>query len=341
MCRRVISAVLLISSLQGHSLALANEDQSGELLFEERIRPVLVRECYACHSTRLDAPEGGLLLDSRDGVRNGGDSGAAVSPAHPEQSLLISALRHETLKMPPGGKLPDQVIHDFEQWVSLGAFDPRTGQPEGRIAAKETHWAFQPIGRAPPPGVGNAAWPRNDIDRFVLKRLEEANLSPADRADPRALARRLSYDLTGLPPTAEELEAVVSDAAEDRYAKLIDRLLASPRFGEHWARLWLDLARYADTRGYNFQADREYKGAYKYRDWVIASFNGDLPYDEFVRRQLVSDLTESTDDDPASGFLTLGFRFLNNPHDIIDDRIDLVTRGLLGMTVACARCHDH
>lgn len=317
-------------------------DERAEIeFFETKIRPVLVRECYSCHSTRAETVEGGLRLDTREGVLKGGDSGPAVVPSEPEESLLISAIRYESHEMPPVKRLSDEVIRDFERWVAAGAVDPRSGDAAELTDPTEDHWAFKPRQVVDPPEVVHADWVRDDIDRFVAARLEAKGLTPGPAASPRVLVRRLYFDLIGLPPTYDEIEAFAADPSRERYEAMVDELLASPRFGERWGRHWLDIARYADTKGYVFQEDWNYKGAYKYRDWVIASFNKDLPYNDFVTQQLTSDLTESTDDDAASGFLTLGRRFLNNRHDIIDDRIDLVTRGLMGMTVACSRCHDH
>ena len=240
------------------------------------------------------------------------------------------------------------MIADFEKWISLGAPDPRD-----RDAADANEDASAACRPAQPLGVSTAAATdrrpksrieasaQSEIDRFVLAKLEAAGVTPSPQASPRALLRRLSYDLTGLPPTADELAAFAADPSDARYEAAVDRLLASPRFGERWARYWLDVARYADTKGYVFEEDRNYPHAYKYRDWVIASFNDDLPYDEFVVAQLAADQLDDPACAPAMGFLTLGRRFLNNQHDIIDDRIDVITRGLMGLTVACARCHDH
>jgi hypothetical protein len=208
-------------------------------------------------------------------------------------------------------------------------------------AAAETHWSFQPPRVAPPNGGAAPDEHASPVDRYVEAALAARGLTPSPRADARVLLRRVSYALTGLPPTPEELAALAADDSPAAYASAVDRLLASPAFGERWGRHWLDLARYSDSKGYVFQEDRSYRGAYRYRDWVVASFNADLPYDQFVVAQLAADQTPAADDEAALGFLTLGRRFLNNPHDIIDDRIDLVTRGLLGLSVACARCHDH
>jgi hypothetical protein len=317
----------------------------GVEFFETHIRPVLVERCYECHSAQAKVLQGGLRLDSADRLRAGGDSGPVVSPDKPEDSLLISALRYESLEMPPAGKLPDEVIDNFVKWIALGAPDPRSGNasanPPSGTADPRDHWAFQRPSRPPLPTVQDESWPHTAIDRFVLHKLESNELNPSPQANPRALLRRLYYDLIGLPPTAKELAAFESDPSDARYEATVDWLLTSPRFGERWARYWLDVARYADTKGYVFLEDRNYKHAYKYRDWVIASFNADRPYDEFLIAQLAADQLEDSESIPAMGFLTLGRRFLKNPHDIINDRIDVVTRGLLGLTVACARCHDH
>jgi hypothetical protein len=209
------------------------------------------------------------------------------------------------------------------------------------VIDSQEHWAFQPPHRSPPPEVKHSHWPRNDIDRFILFKLESAGITPSPPAAPRALLRRLYYDLTGLPPAADELDEFAADPSDARYQAAVDRLLASPRFGERWGRYWLDVARYADTKGYVFQEDRNYKHAYTYRDWVIGSFNNDRPFDQFVIAQLAADQIDDKSSAPAMGFLTLGRRFLNNRHDIINDRIDVVCRGLMGLTVGCARCHDH
>jgi hypothetical protein len=323
--------------------------------FESRIRPVLVENCYECHSAKSKAPKGALRLDSADGLRQGGDSGPAIEAGKPGDSLLISALRYESFEMPPTGKLPDAVIADFEQWIAAGAVDPREGSAAGiggatqAARAHKDHWAFQAPRKAAPPefaeGASDDAKRQAEVDRFVSAKLGEAGLTPSPPADARTLLRRLSYDLTGLPPTAEELDAFATAASGDSgdaaYVQAVDRLLESPRFGERWGRYWLDIARYADTKGYVFEEDRNYPTAYKYRDWVIGAFNADLPYDKFIVEQLAADKLGDPTAAPAMGFLTLGRRFLNNPHDINDDRIDLITRGLMGLTTACARCHDH
>jgi hypothetical protein len=318
----------------------------GAEFFETHIRPVLVERCYECHSAQAKVLQGGLRLDSAERLLAGGDSGPAISTTEPEESLLISALRYEALEMPPTGKLPDEVINDFVKWISLGAPDPRsddpaTGSANAMVIDPRDHWAFQRPKRPPIPSPHDKPGPQNAIDRFVVHRLEAEGLAPSRQATPRALLRRLYYDLIGLPPTSDELAAFEVDPSDARYEAAVDWLLTSPRFGERWARYWLDVARYADTKGYVFTDDRSYKHAYKYRDWVIASFNADRPYDEFLVAQLAAEQLDEPESIPAMGFLTLGRRFLRNRHDIINDRIDVVTRGLLGLTVACARCHDH
>jgi hypothetical protein len=347
------------AALAGTTLALAGFVRAGaEQLdpaavefFESRIRPVLVEHCYECHSAADDSPQGDLRLDTAAALRQGGASGAAVAPGQPAESLLLSALRYETFEMPPTGKLPDDVIVDFETWISMGAPDPRVdtesadgNHEEAPASDPRDHWSLKaPIKPTPPAAaeLPNGDWARSEVDAFILARLASAGLEPSTDAEPRTLLRRLSIDLTGLPPTAEELDAFAAAASDADYERAVDRLLASPRFGERWGRHWLDVARYADTKGYVFQEDRNYAGAYKYRDWVIGAFNADLPFDQFVVAQIAADQTEDQSDASAQGFLTLGRRFLNNAADINDDRIDLMTRGLMGLTVACARCHDH
>ncbi len=318
--------------------------------FENRIRPILVEHCFGCHSAAADEIEGGLVLDNRAAMLKGGDSGALLVPGQPAQSRLAAALRYEdeTLQMPPDGKLPAAVVADFEAWIAMGAPDPREGAalaPRDIIAARALkHWAFQSPKLAPRPAVENQAWPTTEIDFLVLARLEAAGIAPAPLADRYTLARRLYFDLTGLPPTLEQVTTFQTDQDPQAYTRLVDQLLDSQQFGERWARHWLDVARFADTKGYVFTADRNYPHAYKYRDWVINAINRDMPYDQFLKWQLAGDRLDHGDDRSnlaAMGFLTLGRRFINNTHDIIDDRIDVVFRGTMGLTVGCARCHDH
>ena len=315
--------------------------------FEKNVRPVIVEKCLSCHSGAK--AKGKLRLDSREGVIEGGRGGAVVVAGQPNESRLVTALRHTDpdLKMPPTGKLPPREIAALEKWIELGAPWPEKltlAAPDAITKAAGSHWAFRPVLRPPVPEIQNPKSEiRNEIDRFVLVKLTEARLSLSPRADKRTLIRRATFDLHGLPPTPEEVGAFVADESSNAYEKLIDRLLASPRYGERWGRHWLDLARYADNKGYVFFEGKEYPWAWTYRDYVIRSFNDDKSYDRFVTEQLAADLLcpEDVPAQAALGFLTVGGHFMNNTHDIIDDRIDVVTRGLMGLTVTCARCHDH
>jgi hypothetical protein len=329
--------------------------------FEKSIRPVLVRECYSCHAKTAEKVRGGLKLDTRDVLRKGGDSGAAIVPGDPKKSLLMLAIRHaEDVKpMPPKKKLADEVVADFEKWIAMGAPDPRdsgakTVKVEIDIEKGRKFWAFQPVKKSTAPTVQNTAWPRSDIDRFLLAEMEAKGLRPVADADPRTLLRRLSFDLIGLPPTPEDAEAFVKDyQARPRMAleKATDKLLASPQFGERWGRHWLDVARYAESSGR--AANFSYPHAWRYRDYVIASFNADKPYDEFIREQLAGDLLTAKDDRQkaeyaiATGFLAVGPKSHNERNrqqfmmDVADEQIDATSQAFLGMTVACARCHDH
>ena len=320
--------------------------------FETRIRPVLAAHCYRCHSQKAKAPKGGLLLDSRDALRKGGDTGPAIAPGKPAASLLLRAIRYgdESLRMPPKGKLPAAVVADFERWVGMGAPDPRVSATPVKggtdAAAARKHWAFQPIRRPPLPTVKRISWLLNPVDRFILARLEQRGLTPSPPADRRTLIRRAYFDLLGLPPTPREVETFLADRSPDAYEKVIDRLLASPHYGERWGRHWLDVARYADTKDgvLMYGDDRVRPYAYTYRDYVIRALNEDVPFDRFVHEQLVADQLDLKGEPwrlAAMGFLTLGRMFDNNVHDVLDDRIDVVSRGLFGLTVACARCHDH
>lgn len=330
----------------------ASSDPAAFQFFEEKVRPVLATNCYSCHGA--DAQMGALRLDSRAALLKGGKSGPAFTADAPDKSPLLTAVRQTgPVKMPLGGKLKPAEIEALAAWVKMGAPWPQavpTGGPNAATeytisAAQKRFWSFQPVARPVPPAVKNAAWVRTPIDRFVLARLEAHGLTPAPPADKRTLIRRATFDLIGLPPTPTEIDAFLNDKSPAAFAHVVDRLLASPRYGECWGRHWLDVARYADTKGYVFNEDRTYPGAYTYRDWVIHAFNTDLPYDQFVREQIAADRLPGKDADPrtlaALGFLTVGRRFLNQDPDIINDRIDVTMRGLQGLTVACARCHDH
>ncbi len=326
--------------------------------FEARIRPILVERCIKCHGPKKQ--ESGLRLDSREGLLKGNDAGPVVAPGRPEESPLVDAVRYGgAVKMPPAGKLPDRAIADLVAWVGMGAYWPgaapassaSSGVPDAVAiaAAARRHWAFRPVRDQPPPPVRDAAWPIDPLDRFILARLEAARLSPSPPADRCTLIRRVTFDLIGLPPTPEEIAAFEADPSPDAYERLVDRLLASPRYGERWGRYWLDVARYADTKGYVFFQDSDFHWAYTYRDYVTGAFNRDTPYDRFIVEQLAADRLPAGDACTDSGrpplaalgFLSLGGRFMGNFHDVIDDRIDVVCRGLMGLTVGCARCHDH
>jgi hypothetical protein len=328
----------------------------GPAFFEARIRPILVHHCYKCHSTAAKKPKGNLLLDSSQGMRKGGDSGAVIVPGRPNGSLLMKAIRYTDLElqMPPDGKkLPAAVIADFERWIAMGAPDPRGG-PGSTVGkargidfeAARKHWAYQPIRRPTLPHVKDRRWPASLLDVMVLAKLEEKGLTPAPPADRRTLLRRVYLDLIGLPPTMAEVESFERDTSPQAFARVVDHLLAMPEFGERWGRHWLDVARYADTKDgvLQYGDDRVRPYAYTYRDYVIRAFNEDLPFDRFVQEQLAADQIEPKVELwrlAAMGYLTLGRQFDNNIHDVLDDRIDVVTRGFLGLTVTCARCHDH
>jgi Protein of unknown function (DUF1553)/Protein of unknown function (DUF1549)/Planctomycete cytochrome C len=334
-------ASMLIVLATSTPVDAAPQDARPADLFEAKVRPVLIENCYKCHSAEHKTEKGGLRLDSREAMLRGGESGPAIVPGKPAESRLLKAIRHDrdVVKMPPKGKLTPAAVADFEAWIAAGATTPGTVSTGGAIdsAAARTHWAFQPI-RSHDAGTS--------IDALLRAKLERAGLSFSPPADQRTLLRRLYIDLTGLPPTFDEMEAFVNDPSLDAFAQVVDRLLASPRYGERWARHWLDVARYADTKDgvLMYGDDRIRPFAYTYRDYVIRAFNEDLPFDRFVHEQLAADLIEPKVEPwrlAALGFLTLGRMFDNNIHDIIDDRIDTASRALFGLTVSCARCHDH
>jgi mono/diheme cytochrome c family protein len=316
--------------------------------FEKHVRPVLAAKCQSCHGPKRQ--QGGLRLDSHDALLKGSDNGAVIVPGQPDRSLLVKAIRYDgDMQMPPKGKLSDEAIAHLTEWVKMGAPWPEEtvkadASSQSVTEVRRKHWAFGPVRKPSLPAVKKTDWEKTPIDAFVLAGLEAKGLTAAPAADRHTLIRRVTLDLHGLPPTPEEAAAFEADRSPDAYARLVDRLLASPRYGERWGRHWLDVARYADSKGYVFTDERRYPFAYTYRDYVIRAFNEDLPYDQFVLQQLAADqLPLGEDKRPlaALGFLTLGRRFLNNIHDIIDDRIDVTMRGLQAMTVGCARCHDH
>lgn len=328
--------------------------------FERHIRPVLVEHCYECHSAGAKKLKGGLVLDSRAGVMRGGDTGPSITPGEPDASLLIQAIRHTdpNLTMPPDARLPAETIANFEKWVRMGAPDPRTEDTVAAARAKSSidwtkareWWSFRPITSPAPPAVKDNGWPANGLDRFILARLEKEGLSPSKPAEKRALIRRATFDLTGLPPTPEEIDAFLADTSPDAFARVVDRLLDSPRYGERWGRHWLDVVRYADTAGDN--SDFPIPQMYRYRNWVIDAFNRDLPYDRFVSEQLAGDLMPAADNEDrfqqiiATGYIANARRFGSRVDDYpqhltIEDTIDNLGRTFLGLTVNCARCHDH
>lgn len=332
-------------------------EQADLDFFESKIRPVLIEHCYSCHAADAKIIRGGLLLDSREGLLEGGDSGPAVVPGEAEKSLLLSALKHDSFEMPPDRKLPDAVIADFEHWITRGAVDPRdkgnAEAPRGvDFEAAKSHWAFQPVRRTEPPAVADESWIESPIDRFVLARLEAAGMKPRPKADKETLIRRASFDLTGLPPTAEEIDAFLADETPEAFEKLVDSLLQSPHYGERWGRHWLDLVRYADSNGAD--ENHDLPNAWHYRDWVVRMMNRDQPLDHFIIDQLAGDLLPKTGDEQidgdrliATGMLVIGPKMLAEQDkdkmviDIVDEQIDTVSRTMLGLTIGCARCHDH
>src|SRR5260221_9650517 len=345
-------ATVLIGVLSVGSAVAADLTPAESQFFETRIRPLLSDNCYKCHSQQAEKLRGSLLLDTREGVLKGGETGPAIVPLEPEKSLLIKAVRYTDpdLQMPPkGNKLPDAQIADLVTWVKMGAPDPRVGTGATKLAANlnKKHWAWLPVKKPAVPEVKDSTWCKTPIDQFIVAKLEEKDLKPNPPADKRTLIRRATFDLIGLPPTPAEVDDFLKDESPDAFAKVVDRLLASPHYGERWGRHWLDVARYSDTKGQvkRQREDANYPYAWTYRDYVIRSFNEDKPYNVFIAEQLTADKLPATSRHPsilaALGFLTLGERFMGMENDIINDRIDVVTKGFLGLTVTCARCHDH
>ena len=336
--------------------------------FESKIRPLLIANCYGCHSVSSGKSKGGLRLDTRDAMLKGGDSGPAVVPGDADSSLLIRAVRYldSDYEMPPAGKLKDEDIALLERWVAMGAPDPRVegaaavGYSPGTVhrwtsediaRAKENHWAYKPLSSPEAPATKNRDWARSPIDSFILAGLEEKNLAPARDADPATLLRRASLDLTGLPPSKADVERFVRNPTPEAFARAIDTMLASPQFGERWGRHWLDVARYAESSGK--ESNIFYPHAWRYRDYVIESFNEGKPFDQFLTEQIAGDLLDASSDAEraeqliATGYLAIGTKSHNargRPQfqmDLADEQIDAVTQGMLGLTVSCARCHDH
>ena len=339
--RAVLSSIAIIASFMP---PLVHANGPGEEFFESQIRPLLIQRCAECHGG--EDVSGGLRINSRESLIQGGDSGAAIIPGDVSESLLLQAVRRVgEMPMPPEEELSEREVRVLERWIEMGAPWPRSKQPPlNAVKTATNHWAFQRIGSPMIPHVSNREWVKTPVDSFVLAKLDENQLSVSPAANRRSLIRRLTYSLTGLPPTPVDVERFVADTGSDAYNKLVERLLESPHFGEHWARHWLDVARYSDTKGYVYaREERFWVHAWPYRDWVVKSLNDDMPYDLFLLLQLAADQVDDRQegDLAAMGFLTLGRRFLGVKRDIIDDRIDVVCRGTMGLTVACARCHNH
>lgn len=353
MLLRLHAAFIVFACCLAHAAA---DEQFA--FFEKRIRPLLVNHCYSCHSSEAKKVKGELYLDSRAGLRKGGASGPAVVAGRPEESLLIQAVRYDTdLRMPPKSKLSATEIADLEAWVKMGTPDPRTENPAsaGRksvdFEAGRKHWSFQPLSAALPPAVNDRSWPSGPIDQFILRELEKRGLRPVENTDKRTLIRRATCDLTGLPPTPDEIEAFLQDDSPHAFAVVVERLLASPHYGERWGRHWLDVVRYADTAGDN--SDYPIPQMYRYRNWVIDAFNRDMPFDHFIREQLAGDLTSPLshlgkgEGLIATGYLANARRFGSYEdarypwHLTIEDTIDNLGKAFLGLTINCCRCHDH
>ena len=354
----------LIAGIAGTGALLAvagpplQADEEANAFFEKRIRPILAESCYECHSEEAGKRKGGLWLDRRSGWEVGGDSGPAIIPGDTENSLLLRSIRYHDpdLEMPPEKKLPDRVVTDFETWIQAGAFDPRSGEsgaPESGIDLEKGRefWSFQPIRNPEPPAVKQEEWPRDPVDRFILARLEAKGLPPATDADRETLLRRASLVLTGLPPTLEEQQAFLADESPDAFGSVVDRLLASEAFAERWGRHWLDIMRYADTSGGG--RAMPLPDAWRFRDYVIDSFHEDKPLDQLIREHIAGDLLPSSTEEErmekivATGFLVLGPHNYENQDkelldlEIADEQVDTIGRAFLGMTIGCARCHDH
>ena len=361
----VTALIPLVCTVVDQASVFADEQVSsaqGIEFFEKQVRPLLVEHCYACHSVKADRVEAKLLLDSRASHLTGGDSGPAIVPGDAESSLLIEAVRYESYEMPPKGQLNERDIDTLVRWVNMGAPWPKEAAPvaQGSVETfdlekrKSEFWVWQPIEDAAAPKVMDTSWPRSDIDRHILARLEQEGLRPSRDADRSAILRRLYFDLIGLPPTPEEASAFLADTTDDAIERVVDRLLESQHFGERWGRHWLDSVRYAESRGHEF--DNDTPNAFQYRDYVIRALNADVPYDQFVREHIAGDLLPQPRLHPASGFnesvLGTGFWFLgewvHSPVDIrkdesdrFDNMLDVMSKTFLGVTVACARCHDH
>ena len=347
---RFIFILISISFTIGRVAANEGTEHAAKVdFFEKKIRPILVEYCYECHASSSGDNSGEFRLDSAVGLNKGGTRGSVISKEKPQESLLLKAILYDIpdFQMPPAGKLPQSAIDDIRSWIEQGAVDPRiestaiAAPMQVREQAALRHWSFQPLQNTRE--KNSSTTDPQLIDLILKERLAEKGLVPNPSASKRELIRRLYYDLVGLQPTWEQYQ-VWDNEPLDHYESWVDQLLASPHFGERMARRWMDVSRYADTKGYVFTEDREYANAWRFRDWLIGSFNNDLPFDQFASFQIAADRLDPGPENKnldAMGFLTLGRRFLNNENDIADDRIDVITRGFMGLSVACARCHDH
>lgn len=363
MMPRFFIASLLAVICPCSAVAAEKMDSAKRKFFESKIRPALIEHCYECHSVDAKKIGGKLLLDSPDALRDGGESGAPMVPGKPDESLLIHALRYENdLEMPPDKPLPETVIADFVKWVNMGAPDPRTSDPDAELPTLERKyldgelWSFQAVKNPAPPKVRNADWIRDPIDQFVLAEIENQNLPVADDASPSRLIKRLHFDLIGLPPTFKETQRFIDAYEKDKRSaveSLVDGLLDSPHFGERWGQHWLDVARYAESNGNDgLSRNPTFPHAWRYRDYVIQALNEDTPYDQFLIEQIAGDLLDSSSPEQrdrnlvATGFLAIGSKpakamNTNFDMDVVADQIEVVSTGLLGLSVGCARCHDH
>ena len=357
-CATMFSLSLIAgqSSYSQQQLPPAQASTEQVDFFEKKIRPVLIEHCYECHSAQSAPIQAGLILDSAQGLLRGGDSGPAIEPNKSASSLIIQALRDSSNQMPPSGKLPEQVIADFVQWIDSGAYDPRTSdstpiKKEFDYDEAKKFWSFAPPSMPAIPDCANSTWPESSIDHFTLEAMQARNLRPVGKATKRQLIRRATFDLTGLPPSPEEIESFLADESSSAFARVVERLLQSQAYGERWGRYWLDVARYSEDQAHTFSVQPNTNG-YRFRDWVIDAFNEDLPFDRFIQFQIAADLMEIDESEKlkhlaALGYFGLGAQYYKNSDaakaaaDELDDRIDTLTRGFLGLTVSCARCHDH
>ena len=351
--RRILFVAIGFAVAAAPGLVRADEAADIEF-FERKIRPVLVEHCYECHAESSEELQGDLRLDTREAIRAGGPSGAAVTPGEPSESLLLDAIRYESFEMPPQGKLPDNVIRDFERWIANGAVDPREGSTLEKqgvdLEQGRKFWAFQPLDATVPQGA-ELDGSGTTIDRFIRARQREQDLDSNPPASPEILVRRLYFDLVGIPPTPAQVRDFLADESPDAYSRLVERLLASSEFGQHWGRHWLDVVRYSDSSG--GARTRIFQHAWRYRDYVIQAFNEDRPYDRFVAEQLAGDLMPYQSEElrrqqlTATGFLALGptnYELQDKEllrMEVVDEQLDTLGRAMLGMTIGCARCHDH